>query len=127
VFELSPSAGGAWTEKVLHSFGRDSSDGAAPYGNLIIDSTGTLYGMTAEGGKNGCLCFVGGTVFSLTPGSGGTWTEKIVHAFGADGDGNYPLAGVTMDGSGNLFGTTRLGGIAGDGGFGPGTVFQILR
>jgi uncharacterized repeat protein (TIGR03803 family) len=128
VFELSPNAEGAWTETILHSFGRDSSDGAAPYGNLIIDSTGTLYGTTSQGGKYGCLCSeIGGTVFKLTPGSGGTWTERIVHDFGDGGDGNFPLDGLAMDASGDLFGTTRLGGIAGDGGTGPGTVFEVTR
>ena len=70
---------------------------------------------------------MGGTVFSLTPGASGTWTEKIVHAFGDGADGNEPLAGVVMDSSGNLYGTTRMGGLAGDGGSGPGTVFEISR
>jgi uncharacterized repeat protein (TIGR03803 family) len=59
VFELS-NADGAWTETILHSFGYDSSDGDGPYGNLIMDSTGSLCGMTSQGGKDGCLCsFVG--------------------------------------------------------------------
>ena len=127
VFELSPNAEGAWTETVLHSFGYDSSDGAGPFGNLIIDSTGSLYGTTSQGGIYGCLCSsIGGTVFKLTPGSDETWTERILHDFGNGEDGSFPLAGLLMDASGNLYGTTRFGG-GGEGGVGtgPGAVFEV--
>ena len=129
VFELSRSAGGAWTETILHSFGRDSSEGAGPYGNLIMDNTGSLYGTTSQGGKYGCLCsFIGGTVFKLTPGSGGTWTERILHNFGNGDDAAYPLAGLVMDASGNLYGTTRYGGGGSGGvGTGPGAVFEVTK
>jgi uncharacterized repeat protein (TIGR03803 family) len=129
VFELSPNAGGTWTETILHSFGYDSSDGVGPYGNLIMDSTGSLYGTTSQGGKYGCLCsFIGGTVFKLTPGSGGTWTERILHNFGNGDDAAYPLAGLVMDASGNLYGTSRFGGGGSGGvGTGPGAVFEISR
>ena len=60
-FELTPSAGGGWTETVLHDFG-NGSDGADPYAGLILDSVGNLYGTTQHGGANGY-----GTVFELTP------------------------------------------------------------
>ncbi|MGA7218746.1 MAG: choice-of-anchor tandem repeat GloVer-containing protein [Candidatus Sulfotelmatobacter sp.] len=126
VFELSPGAGRVWTEKILHSFNDNGTDGFQPYGNLIMDSTGSLYG-TTDGGGRYSAGFVGGTVFKVTPGSGGTWTESIVHNFGDGDDGSYPLAGLVMDASGNLYSTTRLGGTGCSGGCGPGTVFEISQ
>ena len=84
VFELSPTAGGGWTEKVLHSFG-SGTDGQCPYAGLIFDAAGNLYGTTDGGGIHG-----GGTVFELTPTGGGGWTEKVLHSFGNGTDGDYP-------------------------------------
>jgi uncharacterized repeat protein (TIGR03803 family) len=43
VFELSPVAGGGWSEKVLHSFAYGGSDGSEPNGGLILDAAGNLY------------------------------------------------------------------------------------
>ena len=59
-FELSPREGGGWTEKVLHSFNNNGSDGADPYAGLIFDAAGNLYGTTSFGGIHG-----GGTVFEI--------------------------------------------------------------
>jgi uncharacterized repeat protein (TIGR03803 family) len=61
VFEVTPKAGGGWTEKLLHSFGK-ANDGASPYAGLIFDASGNLYGTTYKGGAYG-----GGTVFEVTP------------------------------------------------------------
>jgi uncharacterized repeat protein (TIGR03803 family) len=61
VFELTPKAGGGWTEKVLHSFGQ-GEDGAVPLSGLIFDASGNLYGTTYEGGTYGY-----GTVFEIIP------------------------------------------------------------
>ena len=47
VFELTPKAGGGWTEKVLHSFG-GTGDGISPYAGLIFDAAGNLYGTTSS-------------------------------------------------------------------------------
>jgi uncharacterized repeat protein (TIGR03803 family) len=67
VFELTPTAGGGWTETVLHSFNQNGTDGYSPHAGLIFDSAGNLYGTTRWGGTYG-----DGTVFELTPnGSGG--------------------------------------------------------
>jgi hypothetical protein len=57
VFELTPQAGGGWTEQVLYSFGK-GPDGGNPYAGLIFDAAGNLYGTTAEGGT-----YSAGTVF----------------------------------------------------------------
>ncbi len=115
VFELTPTAGGGWTEKVLHSFG-NGTDGANPDCDLIFDAAGNLYGTTIYGGT-----YSYGTVFELTPAGGGNWTEKVLHNFNRNGtDGICPYAGLIFDAAGNLYGTTSLGGT-----FGVGTVFEL--
>ena len=104
-FELAPGAHG-WDETVLHSFCAQPGDGCDPTAGLVIDRAGNLYGTTPVGGS-----YMGhGTVFELTPGSGG-WREKLLHRFGLrKGDGADPYAGLILDGSGNLYGTTSYGG-----------------
>ena len=64
VFELMPPAapGGAWTEKILHSFSGRHGDGSQPLAGLALSSTGVLYGTTSKGGTPG-----GGTVFAIKP------------------------------------------------------------
>ncbi len=116
VFELSPIAGGCWTETVLHNFNEDGVDGVIPETSLIFDAAGNLYGVTDDGGAN----FYYGTVFELSPQAGGEWTETILHSFNNNGaDGYYPQ-GVIIDAAGNLYGTTYNGGA--DTG---GTVFEL--
>jgi uncharacterized repeat protein (TIGR03803 family) len=116
VFELTPGAGGSWNEITLYSFGADK-DGTVPYSEVIFDGAGNLYGTTSEGGDHAN----GGTVFELTPQTGGVWTEAILHDFGqSDADGNYPTAGLIFDASGNLYGDTNYGGTYEDG-----TVFEL--
>jgi uncharacterized repeat protein (TIGR03803 family) len=105
VFELSPQAGGGWTEKVLYSFGPNGSgDGLGPTAAVILDAAGNLYGTTAYGGAGG------GIVFELTPQANGSWTEKILHSFGLPGDGHTIFAGLIFDSAGNLYGTAGGGG-----------------
>ncbi len=100
VYELSPSSSG-WTETTLHSFGSVGDDGYLPFGGLIIDRQGSLYGTTYGGGAGG-----GGTVYELQP-SGGDWTFSTLYSFaGFDGAEDAP----TMDASGNLYGTTFIAG-----------------
>ncbi len=99
VFELSPSAGG-WTESILYSFS-GGADGGDPYGGLIFDSSGNLYGATAglyTGGQ-------GGSVFKLTP-SGDTWIFSVLYSFTDGGDECGPRGTPAMDAAGNLYDTT---------------------
>jgi uncharacterized repeat protein (TIGR03803 family) len=103
VFELSPD-GEAWSQKVLYQF--SGEDGQNPYGDLIFDTAGNLYGTTEAGGASGA-----GTVFELMPGTNGTWSEKVLYSFKNNGkDGRGPVAGVIFDKAGNLYGTTIYGG-----------------
>jgi uncharacterized repeat protein (TIGR03803 family) len=104
-FELSPSSGGTWTYKLLYSFGATVNDGLYPASSLIFDSAGNLYGTAYAGGDNNL-----GTVFKLSPGAGGSWTETTLHSFGSGTDGQYPEYNVTFDAAGNLWGTTIAGG-----------------
>ncbi len=123
VFKLSPNSNGSWTETVLYRFtGFPGNDGAYPYGQLVIDAAGNLYGTTDLGGgssacqgvvPNGC-----GTVFRIDP----TGKETILHKFGLT-DGAYPYAGLTLDpATSTLYGITASGG-----GPGQGVVFTISR
>ena len=112
VYEMSHSGGG-WTEQPLYAFA-GTPDGADPYGGLVFDNAGNLYGMTTQGGSAGF-----GTVFELSP-SGGGWTEKVIYNFQGGSDGDYPTAGLLIDQSGNLYGSSSDGGTGGGG-----TVFDL--
>ena len=106
VFEVSPKAGGGWTEKVLHSFISNGKDGDGPFAGVVLDAAGNLYGTTVGGGVDD-----NGTVFELSPKAGGGWTENVLHNFNAkDGDGAGPSASLLLDAAGNLYGTTVGGG-----------------
>lgn len=105
VFELSPSSNG-WTETILYAF-TGGADGAMPYAIPILDQAGNLYGATSQGGSSN-----NGVVFKLTPGSGG-WTETVLYTFSGGGDGGWPIAPLTFDPAGNLYGTTSQGGAGG--------------
>jgi uncharacterized repeat protein (TIGR03803 family) len=106
VFELTPEAGGSWSESLLYSFANSGSGGNIPMGGLVMDSVGNLYGTTSQGGSAG-----GGNVFELSP-SPGTWNINVLHNFTGNGDGAVPNAGVIFDTAGNLYGTTGNGGAA---------------
>ena len=103
-YELTPQTDGTWKEKILYNFG-SGSDGGTPYSDLIFDKSGNLYGTTAGGGAYGY-----GTAFELTRNSQGDWSETILHNFGSGSDGIEPVTGLVFDGSGNLWGTTFVGG-----------------
>jgi hypothetical protein len=118
VFELSPSAGGAWTETVIHRFsqgGKGALNGLYPYGGVTLDANGNLYGETDGGGAYDYQ----GTVYELVH-HGEVWTEKVVHSFGEGNDGRGAASGVTFDAHGNLYGTTVFGGA-----YGGGIAFQL--
>jgi uncharacterized repeat protein (TIGR03803 family) len=101
-------------ETVLYSF-TGGADGSNPYGALIEDASGNLYGTAVEGGANGI-----GTVFKLAPDG----TETVLWTF-AGADGTYPEAGLVLDTKGNLYGTTSYGGAGTACKGGCGVVFKL--
>ncbi len=105
VFRIKPNG---TSYSVLHNFS-GGADGAAPYGNLIVDG-GVLYGTTSQGGAANV-----GTVFKITTGG----VENVVHAFGVASDGTYPF-GALIKVNGIYYGTTEAGGSSGFG-----TVFSV--
>jgi uncharacterized repeat protein (TIGR03803 family) len=125
VFKLATNG----TETVLYSFCSkgDCSDGAYPASGLITDGSGNLYGTTQYGNGRDCtennadtLC---GTVFKLAANG----AETTLYSFCAKADctdGSEPAGTLIMDGSGNLYGTTTLGGKGHCIG-GCGTVFKL--
>jgi uncharacterized repeat protein (TIGR03803 family) len=98
VFKLSPCGSGF---KVLYSF-TGGAEGSEPQAGLVRDGAGNLYGTTVSGGASGV-----GVVFKLTP----TGTYKVLHSFTGGADGAYPYGGLVQDGAGNLYGTTKSGGL----------------
>jgi uncharacterized repeat protein (TIGR03803 family) len=112
VFKLTPPTAqrGHWTETVLHTF-TGESDGASPYGSLVLDKAGNLYGTTSRGGVSN-----DGTVFMVDA----TSKESVLYSFTGSPDGAYPYGWLVRDDSGNLYGTTFEGG---DSNYG--TVFKL--
>jgi uncharacterized repeat protein (TIGR03803 family) len=112
VFKLTPPTEqpGHWTETTLHTF-TGGEDGASPYGGLVVDKAGNLYGTTNRGGASNH-----GTVFLLDA----TGKEAVLYSFTGSPDGAYPYGWLVHDDSGNLYGTTFEGG---DSNYG--TVFKL--
>jgi uncharacterized repeat protein (TIGR03803 family) len=125
VFELSPQSGGNWAETVVYSFCslENCADGQQPVGGpLVKDSVGNIYGNTIFGGSyrncNGDSC---GVIFKLdTAGK-----ETVLHSFTGGADGAFPVAGLTLDSSGNLYGTAWQGGAKCFTSYTCGVVFKI--
>jgi len=112
-------AAGNWSEAVLHNF--TEATGQVGWGRLSIDAAGNLFGVTAYGGSGAhCTTEVGcGVAYERT--AGGTY--KVIYQFCSKSncrDGASPLAGMTMDADGDLFGTTYTGGSGGGG-----TAFEL--
>jgi uncharacterized repeat protein (TIGR03803 family) len=111
VFELSPSQSG-WTETILYSF-RGAEDGGAPYSELVADDAGNLYGTASASTVNH------GTVFKLSP-FNGSWSYSVLYPFTGGEDGGQPVAALTFDRAGNLYGATTSFGAKGGG-----TIFTL--
>jgi uncharacterized repeat protein (TIGR03803 family) len=121
VFKLAPPGQGQtqWTETSAYQFA-GGADGSSPDANVLVDSTGALYGVafnTLPGY---------GSVFKLVPPSAGQtqWTKITLYTFSGP-DGAYPQGALIMDPAGALYGTTFQGGVdfVPDGGYG--TVFKL--
>jgi uncharacterized repeat protein (TIGR03803 family) len=102
VYKLSATG----QETVLYSF-TGGPDGGLPYGGVIGDSAGILYGTTSESGS-ATGPYGPGVVYKVDPAG----QETVLYTFTGGADGGYPYAGVISDSAGNLYGTTQGGGTA---------------
>lgn len=118
VFELSPP--GTWTLNILYnSWSGLVNANCGPRGTLTMDAAGNLYGTTYCDGAGL------GSVFKLST-SGGGWTYTDLYDFTGGSDGGNPISNVSIDTSGNLYGTASTGGATGGcGGPGCGVVWEI--
>ena len=118
VFKLS-LAGDQWQETVLYDFDCYET-GKNPYGGVILDSAGNLYGTTVAGGSGGICTGDGcGIVYELTQ-SGDTWNETVLYNFTGGDDGFGPGSALVMDKAGNLYGTAPDGGA-----YASGVIYQL--
>jgi uncharacterized repeat protein (TIGR03803 family) len=108
----------AWAsgpERAIHRF-QGGNDGLEPAAALVAGTSDNWYGTTEYGGGMGR-----GTVFELSPTNGGaSYTESVLYAFQGGTDGAEPQGRMVFDSSGNLYGTTAVGGANNDG-----TIFQL--
>ncbi len=110
VFKLDPEG----NETFLHAFTPDT-DGAEPNGNLVFDGSGNLLGTTSYGGSGSS-----GVIYRMTLAG----AETVLYSFAGTTDGYHPNAGVTLDPTGSLYGTTEFGGSEA-GAYGHGVVFRL--
>ncbi len=102
VYKLLQARNGKWKEAVLYSF-ESGQTGNIPSGPVIFDRKGNMYGTAARGGSPNCNggC---GVIYQLAPQSNGKWKYTVLHGFTGT-DGGFPMGGVALDKSGNLYGT----------------------
>jgi uncharacterized repeat protein (TIGR03803 family) len=121
VFKLTRDQNGNFTESVLYSF-TGGGDGKNPFGGVVIDRAGNLYGTTAAGGFGGACTGDGcGVVFKLTRDQNGNFSQNVIYSFTGGNDGFGPGAPLIFDNRGVLYGMTPDGGE-----FAQGTVFELL-
>jgi uncharacterized repeat protein (TIGR03803 family) len=116
VYEVSRDQG-QWHFATLYAF-KDQPDGALPYGGLVFDKAGNLYGTTYYAGANDL-----GTVYKLAH-ANGHWTESVLYSFKGGADGASPISSLASDSAGNLYGTTSDAGASS---CGCGVIFKMAR
>ena len=84
-------------------------DAGFPYGGLVADSRGRLFGTTYFGGTGGM-----GSVFEVAAGATGIvqtlWKESVLYSFQGGADASFPTSTLVFDAAGNLYGTSSAGG-----------------
>jgi uncharacterized repeat protein (TIGR03803 family) len=113
IFELARQPSGTWVLTVLYALAGQAGGGSQA--SLTLDAAGNLYGTTYKDGSDGY-----GSVFELIP-SNGSWVYADLHDFTSGSDGAKSVSNVSLDANTNLFGTALAAG-----GYGYGTIFEIL-
>lgn len=116
VYEISPNQT-SWKFTTLYAF-KDQPDGALPYGSVVFDKQGNLYGTTYYAGVYDL-----GTVYKLTH-KNGVWRESVLYSFKGGMDGASPISSLVADVAGNFQGTTSEGGSAS---CGCGIIFKMTH
>jgi len=106
-FQMTPNGDSTWKYHVLHRFGSSANDGTNPWGGLVVDAAGNVYGTTYEGGRYGH-----GTIFKLAQVEG-KWKETRLYGFPSLSLGGYPWGNLVFDQSGNLYGVANGGNVCG--------------
>jgi len=116
VYELSPDGSGNYSFQVIHIFGKTGQS----YYPVVLDPSGNLIGVAFGGSADPA-----GFVFKLTH-SGSAWDYSLLHGF--DGNNGFGPNAVMVAASGNLFGVTNAGGVAGcSNDSGCGVVFELAN
>jgi uncharacterized repeat protein (TIGR03803 family) len=102
-FHVTQDPSGRWKLTPIYEF-NGVPDAGFPYGGLIFDGSGNMYGTSYYDGANNL-----GSVYELSPTPTGGWTERVLHSFTGGGDGNYSISTLASV-AGNLYGTTSEGG-----------------
>jgi uncharacterized repeat protein (TIGR03803 family) len=113
VFELKPTQSGEWIFRTIYSF-RGQPDAGFPYGGLLFDTSGHLFGTTYYDGAYNL-----GSVYELFPRPAGEWNERVLYSFQGGSDGQNSISNLVFDAAGNLYGTTSEGGL------GSGVIFEL--
>ena len=114
VFELTPTQTGEWQVTVLYAFKGEPGSGF-PYGALVADTKGNLYGTTYYAGANDL-----GTIYRLSR-RNNLWVQTGIYNFKGGTDGASPLSTLVAGADGSLYGTTSEGGAA----CSCGTIFRL--
>jgi uncharacterized repeat protein (TIGR03803 family) len=101
IFKIDKTTG---QESIFYQFGTIPGDGINPFGSLVFDSEGNMYGVAQYGGS---CSSGGGTLFKITP----SGVESTLHSFCVgDVNGATPNGPVALDAAGNIYGVTQQGG-----------------
>jgi uncharacterized repeat protein (TIGR03803 family) len=111
IFQLK-QVNGEWKKTIIFRF--NLTNGSWPLPRLALDASGNIYGTTEFGGSHDL-----GVVYELSPTKSG-WKQRVLHEFAGQKDGATPWDGVVLSPTGQLYGTTRMGGTKD-----VGVVFQV--
>ncbi|MGC1381754.1 MAG: choice-of-anchor tandem repeat GloVer-containing protein [Candidatus Baltobacteraceae bacterium] len=115
VFKMSQTSKNHWKLTTLYAF-KGTPDAGSPYGGLVANASGHLFGTTYYGGAKGL-----GSVYELTPSGKGRYRERVLYSFQGGSDGSSTTTTLVFGGSGDLYGTTSAGGASCD----CGTIFKV--